>query len=62
VKTKASKGYEENYFFVMRQDGIYYNELETRVRLNKRRVKVGQQPNNTKLVRKQSLMVYVWIF
>lgn len=51
VKTKASKGYEENYFFVMRQDGIYYNELETRVRLNKRRVKVGQQPNNTKLVR-----------
>ncbi|XP_064546099.1 RNA polymerase II-associated factor 1 homolog [Drosophila montana] len=50
VKTKASKGYEENYFFVMRQDGIYYNELETRVRLNKRRVKVGQQPNNTKLV------------
>lgn len=51
VKTKASKGYEENYFFVMRPDGIYYNELETRVRLNKRRVKVGQQPNNTKLVR-----------
>ncbi|XP_020812864.1 RNA polymerase II-associated factor 1 homolog [Drosophila serrata] len=50
VKTKASKGYEENYFFVMRPDGIYYNELETRVRLNKRRVKVGQQPNNTKLV------------
>jgi len=46
----VSKGYEENYFFVMRQDGIYYNELETRVRLNKRRVKVGQQPNNTKLV------------
>ncbi|ALC45381.1 atms [Drosophila busckii] len=50
VKTKASKGYEENYFFVMRPDGIYYNELETRVRLNKRRVKLGQQPNNTKLV------------
>ncbi|XP_030373723.1 RNA polymerase II-associated factor 1 homolog [Scaptodrosophila lebanonensis] len=50
VKTKASKGYEENYFFIMRPDGIYYNELETRVRLNKRRVKVGQQPNNTKLV------------
>ena len=30
VKSKASKGYEENYFFVVREDGIYYNELETR--------------------------------
>lgn len=31
VKSKTSgKGYEENYFLVMRQDGIYYNELETR--------------------------------
>lgn len=50
VKSKASKGYEENYFLVMRQDGIYYNELETRVRLSKRRQKVGQQPNNTRLV------------
>ncbi|GLG96208.1 Rna polymerase ii-associated factor 1-like protein [Gryllus bimaculatus] len=50
VKSKASKGYEENYFLVMRQDGIYYNELETRVRLSKRRQKAGQQPNNTRLV------------
>ncbi|XP_067615870.1 RNA polymerase II-associated factor 1 homolog [Eurosta solidaginis] len=50
VKSKASKGYEENYFFVVRQDGVFYNELETRVRLNKRRVKAGQQPSNTKLV------------
>lgn len=50
VKSKASKGYEENYFLVLRQDGMYYNELETRVRLSKRRQKVGQQPNNTKLV------------
>uniref|UniRef100_A0A1A9WS05 RNA polymerase II-associated factor 1 homolog n=1 Tax=Glossina brevipalpis TaxID=37001 RepID=A0A1A9WS05_9MUSC len=50
VKSKASKGYEENYFFVMRPDGVFYNELETRVRLNKRRMKVGQQPSNTKLV------------
>ena len=50
VKSKASKGYEENYFFVMRHDGVFYNELETRVRLNKRRMKVGQQPSNTKLV------------
>lgn len=30
VKNKASKGYEENYFFVLRDDGVYYNELETR--------------------------------
>jgi RNA polymerase II-associated factor 1 len=50
VKSKASKGYEENYFMVIRQDGIYYNELETRVRLSKRRQKAGQQPSNTKLV------------
>nr|CAD7573345.1 unnamed protein product [Timema californicum] len=40
VKSKASKGYEENYFLVMRQD----------VRLSKRRQKVGQPPNNTRLV------------
>lgn len=50
VKSKASKGYEENYFLVMRKDGVYYNELETRVRLNKRRQNIGQQPNNTKSV------------
>lgn len=30
VKNKASKGYEENYFLVLREDGVYYNELETR--------------------------------
>uniref|UniRef100_A0A336MY23 RNA polymerase II-associated factor 1 homolog n=1 Tax=Culicoides sonorensis TaxID=179676 RepID=A0A336MY23_CULSO len=50
VKSKASKGYEENYFFVVRNDGVYYDELETRVRLSKRRQKAGQQPSNTKLV------------
>lgn len=44
VKNKASKGYEENYFFIFRDgDGVYYNELETRVRLSKRRAKVGAQ-------------------
>ena len=33
----ASKGYEENFFFCYRpNDGVYYNELETRVRLSKR--------------------------
>ncbi|MCL4138087.1 UNVERIFIED_CONTAM: hypothetical protein GTU68_013758, partial [Idotea baltica] len=50
VKNKASKGYEENYFFVVREDGVFYNELETRVRLSKRRLKQGQQPNNSRLV------------
>lgn len=48
VKSKASKGYEENYFFVLRNDGVYYDELETRVRLSKRRQKAGQAPSNTK--------------
>lgn len=44
VKNKASKGYEENYFFIFRDgDGVYYNELETRVRLSKRRAKAGSQ-------------------
>uniref|UniRef100_A0A674NB55 RNA polymerase II-associated factor 1 homolog n=1 Tax=Takifugu rubripes TaxID=31033 RepID=A0A674NB55_TAKRU len=44
VKNKASKGYEENYFFIFRDgDGVYYNELETRVRLSKRRAKAGTQ-------------------
>ncbi|XP_022904241.1 RNA polymerase II-associated factor 1 homolog [Onthophagus taurus] len=56
VKSKASKGYEENYFLVMRQDGIYYNELETRVRLSKRRQKIGQAPSNTRLVVKHRPM------
>lgn len=42
VKNKLSKGYEETYFFVFREDGVYYNELETRVRLSKRR-KLGSQ-------------------
>uniref|UniRef100_A0A1A9VGW9 RNA polymerase II-associated factor 1 homolog n=1 Tax=Glossina austeni TaxID=7395 RepID=A0A1A9VGW9_GLOAU len=50
VKSKASKGYEGNYFFVIRPDDVFYNELETRVRLNKRRMKARQQPSNKKLV------------
>lgn len=29
---------------------VYYNELETRVRLSKRRQKVGQPQNNTRLI------------
>ncbi|KAK7605345.1 hypothetical protein V9T40_007203 [Parthenolecanium corni] len=50
VKSKASKGYEENYFLVVRNEGAYFNELETRVRLSKRRQKLGQPQNITRLV------------
>merc|ERR1719342_740520 len=50
VKSKTSKGYEENFFFLFRGDGVFYNELETRVRLSKRRLKPGQQISNSKLV------------
>lgn len=49
VKNKASKGYEENYFIVTRDDAMYYNELETRVRLSKRRQK-GSTTSNSRLV------------
>lgn len=51
VKNKASKGYEENYFFIFREgDGVYYNELETRVRLSKRRAKAGVQSGTNALL------------
>ena len=51
VKSKASKGYEENYFIVFRDDAVLYNELETRVRLTKRRPKPGEPAtSNTRLV------------
>lgn len=57
VKSKASKGYEENYFLVIRPEGVYYNELETRVRLSKRRVKTGTQvATNTRLIVKHRPM------
>lgn len=53
VKSKASKGYEENYFIVFRDNAVYYNELETRVRLTKRRPKPGEPAtSNTRLVLK----------
>ena len=48
VKNKATKGWEENYFFVARDECVCYNELETRVRLSKRRAKVGS--GNSKLI------------
>lgn len=62
VKSKASKGYEENYFLVMRQDGVYYDELETRVRLSKRRQNIGQQPNNTKYTYFLSYLFFLVVF
>ncbi|KAI6651483.1 RNA polymerase II-associated factor 1-like [Oopsacas minuta] len=31
------KGYEDSYFFVMKDDCIFYNELSSRIKLNKRR-------------------------
>lgn len=30
VKVKSDGGYEENYFFIMKDDAVYYNELESR--------------------------------
>ena len=30
VKNKTFKGYEETYFIIFKEDGVYYNELETR--------------------------------
>ncbi|KRZ50803.1 Delta-1-pyrroline-5-carboxylate dehydrogenase, mitochondrial, partial [Trichinella nativa] len=55
VKNKASVGYEENHFFSFRDGRAYYNELETRVRLNRRRVKDGHVhsavPNSRLIVR-----------
>jgi len=34
VKSKSSKGYEENYFLIVQPDGVFYNELETRFSFN----------------------------
>ncbi|KRZ12923.1 Delta-1-pyrroline-5-carboxylate dehydrogenase, mitochondrial [Trichinella zimbabwensis] len=59
VKNKASVGYEENHFFSFRDGRAYYNELETRVRLNRRRVKDGHVhsavPNSRLIVRYRDL-------
>ncbi|WAR20291.1 PAF1-like protein, partial [Mya arenaria] len=50
VKNKLTRGYEETYFMVFREDGCYYNELETRVRLSKRRKTAGAQVARSRLV------------
>jgi hypothetical protein len=31
VKTKSNSGYEENFYFLMKDSGVYYNQLETRL-------------------------------
>lgn len=51
VKTKSS-GYDECFIFDIRSDSVYYNELNTRVRLNKRYQKTTIDktiPTNTQL-------------
>lgn len=30
IKSKQSSGYEENYYFIFKENGVFYNELETR--------------------------------
>merc|ERR1712088_1167050 len=58
VKNKASKGYEENFFFCYRPGaGVYYNELETRVRLSKRvkDQKMDENEIQAQEMRKQAL-------
>jgi len=56
VKNKASKNYDQNYFFVLKDDVIYYNELETRVRLSKRRSKLGTASNSRLIVKHRALL------
>lgn len=55
VKNKTSKGYEENYFFLLKDDAVFYNELETRVRLTKRRSKLGSASNSRLIVKHRAL-------
>eukprot|EP00117_Sycon_ciliatum_P015658 scpid87147/ scgid15415/ RNA polymerase II-associated factor 1 homolog len=57
IRTKSTHASEEIYFFTMRPgEGVFYNELATRVRLSKRRA-VGstapRRPASTKLTVKQ---------
>ncbi|CAF0861413.1 unnamed protein product [Adineta ricciae] len=52
-KDKTMSGYEENYFLSVRDDSIVYNELETRVRLSKRRaVGGGVKVANLRLIQR----------
>ncbi|CAF3089143.1 unnamed protein product [Rotaria socialis] len=50
-KDKTMSGFEENYFLSVKDDSIVYNELETRVRLSKRRAAGGgSKPANLRLI------------
>jgi hypothetical protein len=42
---KKNTDLEENCNFIFKDDGVYYNPLATRVRLNKRRAKGGKISN-----------------
>ncbi|KHN80192.1 RNA polymerase II-associated factor 1 -like protein [Toxocara canis] len=49
VRNKSTKGYEQdNFLFSFRDTGVYYNELETRVSLTRRKAKRSRQ--QTKLM------------
>ncbi len=47
VKSKMNSEYDENFYFIMKDNAVYYNALETRVRLSKRRSK--NKVGNTRL-------------
>ncbi|CAI4222679.1 unnamed protein product [Auanema sp. JU1783] len=50
VKNNASADYEKDHFMLYQKDGqMLYNELETRVRLVRRRKRTGGAKNNTTL-------------
>jgi len=52
-KDKTMSGFEENYFLTVKDDSIVYNELETRVRLSKRRpVGGGSKAANLRLIQR----------
>jgi len=55
VKNKSTRGYDQNYFFVLRDGCFFYNELETRVRLTKRRNKTGIKTTAKLLVKHREL-------
>ncbi|KFD53221.1 hypothetical protein M514_05931 [Trichuris suis] len=54
LKSKASAGYEENYFFHIKDGQVRYNELETRVHLSRRKL----QKNNRAIFDSHILVRY----
>merc|ERR1711879_289140 len=42
----TGKNYEQNYFFAWRDGHVYYNELDTKVRLTKRKKEVESLSGN----------------